>query len=305
MKNILIAGGSGLVGKALSRQLRSAGYEVGLLTRTPDSRLDDTLPFGWDLQQGTVSEEALAFADVLVNLSGEPIAGKRWTAKQKQAITWSRVYSNELLLEAFRKAGRFPAVYLSSGGMNFYGDRKEERLDEQSDRGHKGFLPGSCAAWEASVAAWQDIGVRTVQFRMGIVLSADGGALPVMMQPFSWGIAPYFGDGRQWYSWIHIEDMAGMFRFALENPGIRGIFNAASPNPVRNRTLNQALVKAGRYKAWQASVPSWLLKIALGEMSETVLSSIYMSVDKIGDAGFHWTYPTPEAAVQDLVGRKR
>lgn len=301
MKNILIAGGTGLVGKVLCQSLRSAGNEVGILTRTPDKHRDGILAFGWDLQKGTVSEEALAFADVLVNLSGEPIAGKRWTSKQKQAITWSRVYSNELLLEAFRKAGRFPAVYLSSGGMNFYGDRKEERLDEQSGRGQQGFLPGSCAAWEASVAAWQDIGVRTVQFRMGIVLSTDGGALPVMMQPFSWGIAPYFGNGRQWYSWIHIEDMARMFLFALENPAIRGIYNAASPNPVRNRTLIRTLVKAGRSKPWQVPIPSWVLAVALGEMSETVLSSIYMSVDKIGAAGFRWTYPEIIPAVDNLL----
>lgn len=304
MKNILIAGGSGLVGKRLTDFLIQEGFEVGVLSRS-DRESDRVRYFQWDPKSGDVDPACIAWADGLINLAGEGIADKRWTEDRKAAITESRVTSNRVLLTAFQKAGKMPKAYLSAGGMNYYGDSGDHWRSETDPKGDEGFLPKSCARWEAAVDEWAQAGIRTVQFRISIVLSTQGGALPKIAMTLPVGIVPYFGNGMQWYSWIHIDDLCRMFVHALKNTDMSGIYNAASPFPVQNKSLAKQLLTATDRSGLTPSVPAFALKLGMGDMSETVLSSVRLEVSKIKNTGFKWNFPELVPALKDLYKHEK
>jgi uncharacterized protein (TIGR01777 family) len=304
MKNILIVGGTGMIGEVLQKLLNTKHYRVGILTRARTSPRVGIKYFQWNPNNKFVDPEAIRFADIIVNLSGENVAGGRWTEKRKKAITQSRLISNEILIEACANEKKWPEVYLSAGGMNFYGDRGDELLSESSGKGNDGFLPESCALWESAVRQWEVYDVRTAQFRMGIVLSNKDGALPKMAMSIPWGIAPYFGHGRQWVSWIHVHDMAAIFLHAIQNEQLRGIYNAASPDPRTNKEFIKSVLKKMGRKALVLSVPTWALHILLGEMSETVLSSVRLNISKLQSSGFKFKYPTLQKALDQLFDEK-
>lgn len=299
-KNILIAGGTGLVGQVLCKKLQDQGYNVALLSRSASSKSDR---FYWNPEKVEVDPSAIAFADVIINLAGANVA-QRWTEAYKQEITNSRTRSNEVLIAACRRQQKWPHVYLSAGGMNFYGDSQDKILSEELPPGKKGFLPESCVSWEKSVQAWGDFGVRYVQFRIAIVLSTKGGALPKMAMTLPLRILPMFGNGRQWYSWVHIEDLADMFIYALNNQNMLGIYNAGSPDPRRLNDFLKELARANDLQAIYPSVPVFALKLGLGDMSETVLSSVRLSVEKLLQTGFKYQFPELKAALKDLYRRK-
>lgn len=305
MKNILIVGGTGMVGEALQKLLNAKHYRVGILTRSRTSPRVGIKYFQWNPGENYVDPEAIKFADIIINLSGENVAGGRWTEKRKKAISQSRVQSNEILIEACATEKKWPEVYLSAGGMNYYGDRGDELLSESSGKGRTGFLPDSCALWESAVRQWEEYEVRTAQFRMGIVLSNKAGALHKLAMSIPWGIAPYFGHGRQWVSWIHVQDMASMFLHAIQNSQIRGIYNAASPDPRTNKEFMKTLLKKMSRKALILSVPSWALEIILGEMSETLLSSVKLDISNIQNSGFKFKFPTLPGALDQLFDEKQ
>lgn len=301
MTKVLIAGGSGLVGKELTKLLLSESYGVAWLSRRPSDRF--VKQFYWDPERGQIDPEAIEYAQIIVNLSGANVAA-RWTERYKKKITDSRVKSNELLLKLCQQTGVFPEAYISSGGMNYYGDQAGRILSESDPPGEKGFLPKSCLLWEKAVSHWQNFGVRTVQFRMSIVLSSQGGALPKMLLPLPLGILPVFGRGDQWYSWIHIIDMCALLGFAVKNQQMRGTYNAASPNPLPlSKFLRKAALGLGK-NPLLLPIPQKIVSLLLGDMGETVLSSVRLSVDKLKQAGFQWSYPELPAAVADLYRHK-
>lgn len=304
MKNILIAGGTGLVGEALQKLLNTNQYRVGILSRSRTTPRVGIKYFKWNPNDKYVDPEAIRFADIIVNLAGENIAGGRWSEKRKKEITRSRVISNEILIEACATEKKWPEAVLSAGGMNYYGDRGDELLGESSGKGKEGFLPESCAMWESSVRQWEVYDVRTVQFRMGIVLSNKDGALPKMAMSIPWGVAPYFGNGRQWVSWIHVKDIAGIFLHAIQNEQLRGVYNAASSDPRPNKEFMKSLLRKMDRKALLMSVPAWALKMGLGEMAETVLSSVRLDVSKLQNAGFNFKFPTLPLALDQLFEEK-
>ncbi len=298
MKNILIAGGTGLVGQQLIPELIKKNYSVGILSRSKSNDSGIT-NFEWDPTKDKIDLEAIAFADAIINLSGANV-GTRWTPKQKKLITESRTKSNEVLIEACRKLEKWPTVYLSAGGANYYGDCGDEILTEAHPNGSVGFLPHSSFLWENAVNQWRVYNVRVVQYRMGIVLSSKGGALPKMAMTLPTGILPIFGNGKQWVSWIHIKDMVELFLFALENANVRGVFNAASPNAMRHLEFQNEMAKGYEKKHLKMYLPEILLKIILGEMRETLLSSVRVSADLIQKCGFEFKYPTLKEAIIDL-----
>jgi len=304
MKNILIAGGSGLVGKRLSDLLMKEGYAIGILSRSQREHVSIRY-FQWDPSAGHVDPEAVEWADAVINLAGEGIADKRWTDARKAEITESRVTSNRVLLAAFRKAGKLPQAYLSAGGMNYYGDSGDQWRSETDPKGAEGFLPKSCATWEAAVHEWALAGIRTVQFRISIVLSTKGGALPKMAMTLPAGIVPYFGSGMQWYSWIHIDDLCSMFVHALKYRETSGIYNAASPFPVQNKSFAKQLLSGADKSGITPSVPAFALRIGMGDMSETVLSSVRLDVSKIKNTGFKWQFPELIPALKDLYKHEK
>lgn len=302
MASVLIAGGSGLIGRRLSVLLSEKGHAVSLLGRKADNS-GKWRKYGWNPSRGEIDLEAVKQADIVINLAGAGIADARWTAARKREIIDSRVQSTQLLLDGFKRAGHTPQCYLSGAAIGYYGHRGDELLTE-NDLPGTGFLAESCMAWEKAIREVADSGLRTVAFRIGIVLSTRGGALEKMILPAKMGVGTYFGAGNQWYSWIHIDDVCRMFIHAIENQGMEGIYNAASPVPATNKELAAALMRAMNRPQILLSAPGFALELAMGEMASVVLNSTRVDASKISATGFSFQYPELEAALLDLLTRK-
>jgi hypothetical protein len=302
MKTILIGGGTGLVGDRLSTLLEQKGYKVLHLSRTRN--LEARFPaYEWDLKNGSVDPEAIAKADAVINLAGAGIADKPWTESRKKVIINSRVESTLLLKTAFDLAGKKPAAFLSAAAIGYYGDRGEENLTEDKNPGNDGFLSESCMRWEEAIKKVAASGIRTVWFRMGIVLSTQGGALEKIMLPVKFYIGGYFGTGKQWYSWVHLDDLCNMFIHALENPSMEGPFNAVSPNPERNKEFTRMVGDALGKSAMMVPGPEFVIRLVLGEMADTIFNSNKVDAGKIEQTGFSFQFPHLVDAVKDLVKR--
>ena len=295
----LIAGGTGFVGTHLSRYLRAAGHEVRHLSRTADPTAEYPA-YHWDLDTRDIDHAALAGVDYLINLAGAGIADERWTEERKRTIIHSRTDSTELLAEALRHTGLRPKLYLSASAIGYYGDRGEEVLTEEAMPG-EGFLSRSCVLWEASTRAIRELRVPVFINRTGIVLHPDVGALQKMLLPLNVWTSTYFGDGQQYYSWIHIEDTVGIYAHAIERQ-LTGTYNATAPNPVRNLHFAEALGPALGKNALVIPTPAAALRLALGEMSHTVLDSANCSAAKIESTGYRFAFPELSQALDDLLG---
>ncbi|NJB84526.1 hypothetical protein GGR26_000271 [Lewinella marina] len=299
MAVVLIGGGTGFVGMHLSRRLRRDGHEVRHLSRSPDP--DAEFPaYYWDVDIGAIDETAFRDVSYVINLAGAGIADARWTDERKRVIIRSRTESTRLLTATLSRLGITPALYLSASAIGYYGDRGEELITEDAPPGH-GFLSESCLAWETAVEEVSRLGIPTFINRTGIVLHPDEGALQKMLIPLNAWTSTYFGSGQQYYSWIHIEDIVGIYAYALEHR-LTGIYNGCSPNPVRNRHFAAALGPALGKSALVLPAPEAALKLALGEMSHTVLDSARCSADRIQGAGYRFAYPELSQALEQLLG---
>lgn len=302
MAKILIAGGTGLVGERLSLLLAEKGHQIALLSRQKNKKLDFPI-YQWDLDKGFIEEAAFQETDFIINLAGAGIADRPWTKARKQLIIDSRVKGAQLFRNYFDQLNYRPKAYLSSAAIGWYGDTKEVLVDEDTSAG-KGFLAESCIEWEKAIQEITETGIRTIVFRIGIVLSMRGGALPKMKLPLLAFNGSYFGNGKQWYSWIHIDDMCQMFIWALENQTIRGTFNGVAPNPARNYELIKHLGKALGRPFIMTPVPAFALRLGMGEMADVVLNSTKVSAKKIMEAGFEFRHPELKGALKDLVMKK-
>ena len=303
MDKVLIAGGSGLIGSRLSLLLKDLGKEVIWLSRKANEN-GPYRTYKWDVIKGEVDPEAFDGVDYVVNLAGAGIADKPWSPVRKKLIIDSRVLSTTLLLEQIKQMDHPPRAYLSSAAIGYYGDRGEELLRESSAPGKSGFLVESTVEWETAIQEVQQSGIRTVAFRIGLVLSMKGGALPKLTLPANFFLGPYFGDGNQWYSWIHIDDICKMFIYAMEKESLSGIYNGVAPNPERNKKLTQAIGKAmGRFLLMMPA-PVFALRLVLGELADTILGSARVSSEKIEQTGFNFNHPTLDKALQDIFDRK-
>jgi len=302
MATILIGGGSGMIGLRLSELLAAKGYEVLHLSRRrrPEARYPT---FEWNPETGRIDGEAVRRADYVINLAGAGIADQRWTEQRKRLIIESRVGTTRLLRQAFQEYDSRPSAFLSSAGIGIYGDRGDERLTEAAPPG-KGFLSESCLAWEAAAREVAQDGIRTLIFRLGIVLSTRGGALPRIGAPVDFLIAPYFGDGRHWYSWIHIDDACRCFINAIENESMSGTFNAVTPHPERNKDFMRQVIKAKDKPALLAPVPAFGLRLVFGEMAHTILDSDRAAPQRLEEAGFQFEFPKLLPALRDLYERE-
>ena len=297
---VLIAGGSGLIGSRLSVLLQQAGYEVRHLSRTVTGK--EPFPtFRWDAMKGALDTQALEGVSHIINLAGAGIADGRWTESRKQVIIESRVKAAQTLKNHLDPT-RIKS-YIAAAAIGLYGDRGEEWVDEDSRPG-EGFLTESCLAWEAAACSVAEVGVRMAALRIGLVLSTQGGALPKIAQPAQWYAAVYFGDGRQWYSWIHLDDLCRMFLFLMENEQQTGFYNAVGPQPERCKTLVSAVAKTIKKEGITLPAPAFALRLALGEMADTVLYSTRVSCDKVQATGFKFEFPELENALTDLYQRK-
>jgi uncharacterized protein len=301
-ESVLIAGGTGLIGERLAQLLIQEGYKVSLLSRKKHNHGNISV-YVWDVERQSIDENAILRADYIINLAGEGIADGRWTEERKKRIIESRTQSAALLLNTCKKLNHFPKAYISAAAIGFYGDRGSEVLDEESERG-EGFLAESCLAWENAAQNWIEVGVRTVICRIGIVLSVRGGALAETLKPIKFGLATYFGNGKQYTSWIHLDDLCGIFLRALEDEEMQGIFNAVAPNPVSNKEFTRYLSKAYSTPSLLIPVPSFILQLMLGESAAIVLTGCIVSSAKIEQQGFVFQFPEILPALKDLLYRE-
>ncbi|HLI85099.1 MAG TPA: TIGR01777 family oxidoreductase [Bryobacteraceae bacterium] len=296
--NITISGASGLVGRRLMAVLRSAGHQVHILSRrNAVSAPEGARVSQWDPAAGPPPCAAFEGADVVVHLAGEPVA-QRWTPEVKQRIRDSRVQSTRHLLEGLASRGRRPEAFVCASAIGYYGSRGDEVLTESSPPG-AGFLPEVCVEWERAAGQAATIGMRLAIVRIGVVLDPAGGALGRMLPPFRAGVGGPIGSGRQWMSWIHAEDLAGLFRFVIEN-SLEGVFNGVAPFPLTNRDFTRELARALRRPAI-LPVPAFALKILFGEMAQILLESQRVSPRAAEAAGFRCRHPQLAGALADLL----
>lgn len=290
---IVIAGGTGFLGAPLTRALRSDGHDVTVLSRRAAGT--DTVRWEPDGSAGPWSR-ALDGAGAVVNLAGESIAGRRWTAARKQQILESRVLATRSIVRAIQRATPPPPTLINGSGIGYYGDRGETIVTEETGPGSD-FLADVCLAWEAEAVAAERVGTRVVLVRTGIVLERDGGALAEMMRSFRFFVGGPLGSGRQYMPWIHRDDWIALVRFLLTRGDARGVFNASAPSPVTNEEFARALGRA-MHRPAALRAPAFALKIVLGEMAEPLLLTGQRAVPARALAlGFALKYPTLDEAL--------
>lgn len=297
MQHILITGGSGLVGQEITQLLEKKGYEVAWLSRSAQGKKS----FLWNVEKGEIDPNAIEWADAIIHLAGAGVAEKRWTPERKKLILESRTQSTQLLFSAIEKSAKKPSTFISASAVGYYGFNTGTTLVDESSRPGSDFLAEVVIAWENEVKKMESLQLRTVLLRIGIVLDAEGGALGEMLKP---PVAAPLGSGDQWMSWIHIEDLARMFVFALEKTTLQGVFNAVSPNPATNQQLTKEAAAAKGKPYLGIGVPGFALKLVLGEMAAMVLGGNRVSSQKIQKAGFEFEFPELKRALRDIFSRK-
>ncbi|MBO9635705.1 MAG: TIGR01777 family oxidoreductase [Chitinophagaceae bacterium] len=305
MQTILITGGTGLVGSELTKLLVAKGYQVIILTRKARPAEGPVSYAEWDPVAGSIDVKAVQQADMIVHLAGANVGEKRWTKKRKQEIVDSRVKSAALIVNTLQNNPNKCKAVISASAMGWYGDDKlrpkTRSMFTEEDPADSQYLGETCRLWEESIQPVTAIGKRLVIIRSGIVLSNRSGAFPSFKKPVKMGFATILGSGRQMISWIHIEDAARLYLYAIENEQLHGVFNAVAPQPVTNEHLVTTLAKKIKGNFFiSINMPSWLLKILFGEMSVEVLKSATVSSAKISKAGFQFLYPTISVAIDRL-----
>lgn len=295
---VLISGASGLVGTAATLALRADGHEVAHFVRPGRSICDGDVR--WDPAAGTADRDAMEGVDAIVHLAGAGIGDSRWTEARKEILRSSRVDSTRSLVDAISGLRRKPRVLLAASATGYYGDRGDEVLTESSAVG-SGFLAALARDWEAESLKAESLGARTVLLRFGMILSSRGGALPRVITPFKLGMGGRLGSGRQWMSWIALDDVVGMIRAALADEAFGGPVNVVTPNPVRNSEFTHALARTlHRPAAFPA--PAFALRFALGEMAdELLLASQRALPPKLVAARYVFCFPQLDAALRSIL----
>jgi len=297
ISQILVSGVSGPIGAALLPPLKTRGYEVTRLVRGAVTGADQ---IAWDPGK-PIAPEAVSGFDAVIHLAGESIVG-RWTDEKKMKIRDSRVAGTAALAAALAQAKDKPQVFACSSAIGYYGDRDNEVLTEQSPSG-SGFLSDVCREWEAATQSAADAGIRTVQMRTGIVLSPKGGALGKMLTPFKMGVGGKIGDGRQWMSWIDVQDMVGAIHHVLKSDLLEGPVNMVAPKPVTNEEFTKTLASALSRPAI-FPLPAFVVKLAFGEMGETVLlGSQRVEPTQLVMSGYPFRFSSLRASLENILKR--
>lgn len=309
MSTILITGGTGLVGSALTGILTSQGNHVIILSRGQKTSNNKNITYAvWDIKTQTINAEAITSADYIFHLAGAGVAEKRWTEERKKEIIDSRIESSKLLIKALRQSPNKVKAVISASAIGWYGD--DSKLPKKGSFTEEAlpnddFLGQTSKLWEESIEPVKQLNIRLVKLRLGIVLSKDGGALAEFMKPIRFGVAGVIASGKQIISWIHIEDLCRIFIYAMEHETMQGVYNAVSPTPVTNKVLTLTLAQKikGRFYV-PMHVPAFVIKTMLGELSIEVLKSTSVSCDKLHLEGFSFTYPNIDSAIDNLLAPK-
>ena len=294
---ILITGASGMVGTRLQSDLSAMGHDLLLASRREP---EDEKHIKWGVDEGFAEPERLEGLDAVVHLAGENVSGLRWTDEKKKAIRDSRVLGTRSIVEAISRLEKKPEVFIASSAIGFYGERGDEEVTESSAPGNN-FLAGVCRDWEAESRRAEDAGIRTVLLRTGIVLTKEGGALGTMLLPFKLGVGGVVGSGKQWMSWISMDDHIAVIEFAIENENLRGAVNSVAPNPVTNEEFTKTLGEV-LYRPTFLPLPEFAVSMVFGEMGDALLlASTKVIPKRLLDAGFEFKYRNLKQAIEHAV----
>lgn len=295
---VLITGGGGNIAKKLSENLKS-DFEIRFLTRKKKYPND----FEWNLANKTIDEKAFDNVSHIIHLAGANIAEKRWTNERKKEIISSRTESAKLLSETLRKKNTKLKSFISASGINYYGTETTEKIFTENDSAGNDFLSQVAILWEKSADQFKENNVaeRVVKLRTAVVLSNEEGALPKMSAPIKFGIGSPIGTGKQYMPWIHIDDICGIYEFALKNNSVSGAYNAVAPEHTTNKNLTEKIAKIIKKPLFMPNVPAFALKLLFGELSVALLEGSRASSEKIEKEGFTFKFPKLEMALQNLL----
>ncbi|HVS18738.1 MAG TPA: TIGR01777 family oxidoreductase [Planctomycetota bacterium] len=293
-KLVLVTGGTGFVGHRLQGALVASGHTIEVVTRTPERHRSASSGVSYVPWLPELGRE-----QAIVHLAGEPLFARRWNASVKAELRASRVDPTRRLVEAMRSAPTRPEVFVCASAVGYYGDRGDETLDESAAPG-EGFLAEVCQAWEAEALRAEELGVRVVRLRIGVVLGSDGGALARMLTPFKLGLGGPIGSGAQWFSWIHRSDLCALIVRAVDDPAFSGAYNAVAPQSVTNRDFARALGRVLQRPAFLPT-PAFALRLALGEVTDVLLESQRCVPRAAQAADFTFRFPELDAALADVL----
>ena len=300
-QTVLITGGTGSIGRRLTQLLRQQGFQVSLLSRSAKA-LPDVTVYQWDVKKGQLDQQAIATADYIIHLAGESIADGRWTDRRKDEILTSRTQSTELLAKGLRETKHQVKAFLGASAIGYYGGDTNDRPLIETSEGGTDFMAQVVRAWERSEDQIVALGIRTVKFRIGVVLMADGGALPKLAQPIRLGAGAPIGSGQQYISWIHLDDLCNLFVTALADESWQGVYNAVAPTPVTNETMTRAIARVLHRPLILPNIPAFAIKLAFGEMGIVVTGGNYVLNKRIADeTPFQYQYADLGNALENLL----
>ncbi|MEN8193495.1 MAG: TIGR01777 family oxidoreductase [Bacteroidota bacterium] len=303
MQKILVTGSSGLIGRKLVLYLSSKNYIVHQLSRTKD--YNKPHHYFWDIEKGIIEESALIGVDHIIHLAGAGIAEKRWTKQRKEEIIKSRVKSTEILFHEVFKLNVKPKTLISASAIGYYGTSTSDKTFIEEDIPGNDFLGTVCKLWEDSSLRFNDLDIRNVRLRLGSVLSTEGGALPKMMLPIKLGIGSALGTGKQFVPWIHIDDVIKIFEWSIQNENMAGSYNVVASEYKTYSEFVKVIAEKLNKPLFMPNISRFILKMALGEMSQIVLEGSKISNQKIIDSGYTFSFPTLESAISNLFSEPK
>ena len=300
-KNVLISGGSGFIGTHLTALLLSKGYTVSILSRSEKQNKTDVFYYKWDVATQFIEEEAVLKADYIIHLAGENIGEKRWTAKRKAAIIDSREKSSQLLYMVLKKHYKKLDAFVSASAVGIYGAVNGEEICTENDAPANDFLGYVCQKWEDSIDFIENLNIRTVKIRTGLVLGKNEGFLKKLIPLFKYRLGSAIGSGKQYMPWIHVDDLCSIYLQAIQNVEMSGPYKAAVTDNTNNTIFSKTLARIFGYSIWLPNVPAIVLKMVLGEMSIIVLTGRRVSSEKILQTGFNFKFKNLEQALKDCL----
>ncbi|RDI58145.1 TIGR01777 family oxidoreductase [Flavobacterium glaciei] len=302
-KNVLISGGSGFIGSNLTALLVSKGYSVSILSRSVKQNKEDVFYYKWDVSNQTIDEKAVLKADYIIHLAGENIAEKRWTAKRKAEIIDSREKSTQLLYAVLKKHNKKLDAFISASAVGIYGAVNGEEICSEDMTPANDFLGYTCQKWEDSLDFIENLNIRTIKIRTGLVLGKNDGFLKKLIPLFKFRLGSALGSGTQYMPWIHVDDLCNMYLQAVYNSNMEGPYNAAICDNTTNTVFSKTLARVFGYSIWLPNVPAFILKLVMGEMAIIVLTGRRISSEKVEQTGFKFKYKNLEEALRDCVAK--